>query len=198
MLYIITFDKNNLIFSKRKLIFYPYPIVFYKIIRYSRLYKLLEPIDILLGKILEKFPIKTNFDFKLFMRHPVNLELFLNGHIEYDITRIILKVISEGALCIDVGAHCGYYTILFSKIVKEKGLVISFEPDKNNLSFLIRNIKYNRCNNVRIYPYAVSDKDSFAILSIDKKTGLDSYIIEATKSKTTSKNIEIRTIIILK
>jgi FkbM family methyltransferase len=184
--------KINLILSKRKLIFFPF--LFYKIIRYSRLYKLLEPFDLLLGKILEKFPIKTNFDFKLFMRHPVNLELFLNGHIEYDTTRIILKVISEGALCIDVGAHCGYYTILFSKMVKEKGLVISFEPDKNNLSFLIRNVKYNRCNNVRIYPYAVSDNEGFAILSIDKKTGLDSYIIETTKSEVTSNNIEIRTI----
>jgi len=184
--------KINLILSKRKLIFFPF--IFYRIIRYSRLYKVLEPIDLLLGKVLEKFPIKTNFDFKLFMRHPVNLELFLNGYIEYDITRIILKVISEGDLCVDVGAHCGYYTILFSKTVKEKGLVISFEPDKNNLSFLIRNIKYNRCKNVRIYPYAVSDNDGFAILSVDKKTGLDSYIIEATKSKASSKNIEIRTI----
>jgi len=106
----------------------------------------------LLGKILEKFPIKTNFDFKLYMRHPVNLELFLNGHIEYDITRIILKVIREGVLCIDVGAHCGYYTILFSKIVKEKGLVISFEPHKNNLSFLIRNVKYNRCKMLEFIP----------------------------------------------
>ena len=142
--------KINLVLSKRKLIFFPF--LFYKIIRYSRLYKLLEPIDILLGKILEKFPIKTNFDFKLYMRHPVNLELFLNGHIEYDITRIILKVIREGVLCIDVGAHCGYYTILFSKIVKEKGLVISLEPHKNNLSFLIRNVKYNRCKMLEFIP----------------------------------------------
>lgn len=182
--------KSNLIFNKRNLVFYP--LVFYNIVRYSRLYKLLEPIDILLAKILEKIPIQTNFDFKLFMRYPVSLELFLNGFIEYDITAIMLKIIKEGELCIDIGAHCGYYTILFSKMVKEKGLVISFEPDKNNLSFLIRNVKYNKCNNVKIYPYAVSDNDSFAILSEDKKTGLDSYIIEKTKSN--SKYTKIRTI----
>jgi hypothetical protein len=129
----------------------------------------LEPIDLLIGKIFEKFPIKTIFNFKLFIRHPLNLYLLLNGYHEYDITIITLNLLKEGQLCIDVGANCGYYTILFSKIVKEKGLVISFEPDKNNLYFLIRNVKYNRCSNVRIYPYVVSDKDSSAILSIDKK-----------------------------
>jgi len=131
--------KSNLIFNKRKCVFSP--LVFYNIVRYSRLYKLLEPIDILLAKILEKIPIQTNFDFKLFMRYPVSLELLLNGFIEYELTAIMLKIIKEGELCIDIGAHCGYYTILFSKMVKEKGLVISFEPDKNNLSFLIRNVK---------------------------------------------------------
>jgi FkbM family methyltransferase len=184
--------KSNLIFSKRKPILIPF--VFYMIIRYSRLFKLLEPIDILLGKVFEKFPIKTNLNFELFMRYPTNLELFLNGYYEYETTKIVLKVLKEGELCIDVGANCGYYTILFSKIVKEKGSVLSFEPDKNNLFFLIRNVEYNRCNNVRIYPYAVSDSDGFAILYIDKKGGGDSHIIESTESKINNENIEIRTI----
>jgi len=53
-------------------------------------------------------------------------------------------------------------------------------------------LKYNKCNNVKIYPYAVSDNDGFAILFEDKKTGLDSYIIEKTKSN--SKYTKIRTI----
>jgi|GEM_PF-2515989 len=182
--------KSNLIFNKRSIVFFP--LVFYSIVQYSRFYKLLKPIDIVLVKILEKMPISTNFDFKLFMRCPVNLELLLKGFCEYEITAIMLKIIKEGELCIDIGAYCGYYTILFSKMVKEKGLVISFEPDKNNLSFLIRNVKYNKCNNVKIYPYAVSDNDGFAILCEDKKTGLDSYIIEKTKGN--SKYTKIRTI----
>jgi len=96
------------------------PLVFYNIVRYSRLYKLLEPIDILLAKILEKIPIQTNFNFKLFMRYPLSLELLLNGFIEYELTAIMLKIIKEGELCIDIGAHCGYYTILFSKNGKKK------------------------------------------------------------------------------
>jgi predicted methyltransferase len=41
----------------------------------------------------------------------------LNGYHEYDITIITLNLLKEGQLCIDVGANCGYYTILFSKIV---------------------------------------------------------------------------------
>lgn len=171
-----------------------FPLYLYARIRHTRFIKLLEPIDLLIGKIFEKFPIKTIFNFKLFIRHPLNLYLLLNGYHEYDITIITLNLLKEGQLCIDVGANCGYYTILFSKIVKEKGLVISFEPDKNNLYFLIRNVKYNRCSNVRIYPYAVSDKDSSAILSIDKKTGFDSYIIEETKSNINSKILMVKTI----
>jgi FkbM family methyltransferase len=162
--------------------------------RHARLIKLLGPIDLLVGRIFEKFPIKTNFNFKLFMRHPLNLYLLLNGYHERDITAIVLNILKEGDLCIDVGAHCGYYTLLFSKIVKEKGMVISFEPDKNNLSLLIRNVKLNKCNNVKIYPYAVSDNDSFAILSVDEKTGFDSYIMEATKSNIDSKISMVKTI----
>jgi FkbM family methyltransferase len=176
----------------RKLILFP--IYFYAAIRHTRLIKLLGPVDLLIGKIFERFPIKTNFNFKLFMRHPLNLYLLLNGYHERDITVIVLNILKEGDLCIDVGAHCGYYTLLFSKIVKEKGVVISFEPDKNNLSLLIRNVKLNKCNNVKIYPYAVSDNDSFAILSVDEKTGFDSYIMEATKSNIDSKISMVKTI----
>jgi FkbM family methyltransferase len=128
------------------------------------------------------------------MRHPLNLYLLLNGYHECDVTVIILNILKEGDLCIDVGAHCGYYTLLFSKIVKEKGKVISFEPDKNNLSLLIRNVKLNKCNNVKIYPYAISDNDSFAILSVDEKTGFDSYIMETTKSNIDSKISMVKTI----
>jgi FkbM family methyltransferase len=121
------------------------------------------------------------------MRHPLNLYLLLNGYHERDITAIVMSILKEGDLCIDVGAHCGYYTLLFSKIVKDKGLVISFEPDK-------KNVKLNKCNNVKIYPYAVSDNDSFAILSVDEKTGFDSYIMEATKSNINSKISMVKTI----
>jgi FkbM family methyltransferase len=128
------------------------------------------------------------------MRYPTNLDLFLYGYYEYEITKVVSNVLKEGGLCIDVGANCGYYTILFSKIVKEKGSVLSFEPDKNNLFFLIKNVKYNNCNNVRIYPYAVSDSDGFAILCIDKMGGGDSHIIESTESKNNNENIKIRTI----
>lgn len=53
------------------------------------------------------------------------------------------KFIKKGDVVIDVGAHTGYYTLIFAKLVGEKGKVFAFEPDARNFKFLKRNIGLN-------------------------------------------------------
>lgn len=56
---------------------------------------------------------------------------------------------------IDVGAHIGYYTILFAKCVGPTGQVISLEPFPANFALLQKNIELNDMSQVRAFHEAV-------------------------------------------
>jgi FkbM family methyltransferase len=58
----------------------------------------------------------------------------------------------------DVGAHAGYFTLLFSRAVGPSGTVFAFEPDPSNLARLHRNLALNVSTNVRVIPSAVTDR----------------------------------------
>jgi FkbM family methyltransferase len=64
-------------------------------------------------------------------------------------------------VAVDVGAHVGYYTRLFSELVGPEGLVVAVEPDPQNLSFLRRNL---RGSQVRLFPVAVGREEGEADL----------------------------------
>jgi FkbM family methyltransferase len=67
--------------------------------------------------------------------------------------------IPPGAIVFDVGAHVGFYTLLFARLVGSTGRVIAFEPSTRNLQFLRRHVKLNHIGNVEIIEAAVSDSD---------------------------------------
>ncbi len=69
---------------------------------------------------------------------------------------------------IDIGANIGYYSLIFSKLAGSKGVVLSFEPERDNLSLLKKNLLYNHCNNVKIYDCALADVVGKANLSLYK------------------------------
>ncbi len=67
-------------------------------------------------------------------------------------------VIRPGWTVFDVGAHVGFYTILASLLVGNKGAVFSFEPLLQNIHFLGKHITLNRLNNVTVIEAAVGRK----------------------------------------
>jgi FkbM family methyltransferase len=68
-----------------------------------------------------------------------------------------LSSIRKGATVVDVGANIGLVSILLSKRFSAKK-IISFEPNTNNQRFIARNISENRCENIELKRFAVSDK----------------------------------------
>src|SRR4051812_21163462 len=58
----------------------------------------------------------------------VSTGLYLNGCFEPDDTKGLIECLNEGDTFIDIGAHIGYYSIIASGLVAEKGRVICFEP----------------------------------------------------------------------
>ena len=86
-------------------------------------------------------------------------------------TKIVTSMLSAGQNAIDIGANIGYYTLLFSKLVGEKGKVFSFEPEQRNLSILRANVLLNNLTNVIFENKAISNSEgsSFLYLSADNK-----------------------------
>jgi protein-L-isoaspartate O-methyltransferase len=82
------------------------------------------------------------------------------------------RVIKPGMTVFDIGAHVGFYTLLFSTSVGSNGRVFAFEPFAENVSYLLRHIKKNNCRNITACQAAVSDKSRLTKFTI----GLSSSI----------------------
>ena len=72
------------------------------------------------------------------------------------------RMIRPGMTVVDVGAHMGYYTRLFSTLVGPRGRVIALEPHPGNFELLRFNTRH--CPNVTILAVAASDHDGEATL----------------------------------
>lgn len=77
--------------------------------------------------------------------------------------------LKEGDVIIDCGAHLGTLSIVASKKVGQKGTVIALEPHPRTFSYLARNSKDNRCENITCINKAISDKEGKAFMT-------DSYV----------------------
>jgi FkbM family methyltransferase len=80
---------------------------------------------------------------------------FVYGTWEPNVVRAVTTSVKPGMRVVDIGAHIGYYTLLFAKGVGSSGRVVSFEPVPANFALLRENIQINRLQNVQAFPEAV-------------------------------------------
>jgi FkbM family methyltransferase len=111
------------------------------------------------------FPTKFSWDWKLEM---------LLGLYEKETVAVFKKIIRPGMTVVDIGAHIGYYTSLFAKLVGPQGRVYAFEADSDNFNILKKNTE--RLHNVVLVPQAVSDHDGFVKFYKTNNTGCHSII----------------------
>jgi FkbM family methyltransferase len=78
---------------------------------------------------------------------------------EPHVTSQLRSLLKPGCVFIDVGANVGYFTLLAASLVGAQGKVIAFEPNPANCDLLSCSIEENGFENVRLYPYAVADRE---------------------------------------
>ncbi|MCC0036581.1 MAG: FkbM family methyltransferase [Hoeflea sp.] len=117
----------------------------------------------------------------------VGRTLFKTGHYERAVsTWLCNRFKGGGGVFIDVGANLGYYSCLFGKLAGEKGLVLSIEPEPQNLDLLRRNVQNNSVENiVKILPVAVGASEGVLTLNIYKNSnrGRHSFIAQGSGNK---------------
>ncbi len=76
-------------------------------------------------------------------------------------TEVMLSLVRPMDVIVDIGAHIGYYTLLFSKITGKGGKVIAFEPGQSSFMILKENVRINNyTDRVVTVNKAVSSEDN--------------------------------------
>jgi len=94
-------------------------------------------------KIAYRVKGKTFWGDEMFLVYPefVSLSIIREGFYEEGLTRMVLKYLKPNMIFCDIGAHFGYYSLLASRIVGERGHVHSFEPTPSTFFMLLLNSK---------------------------------------------------------
>jgi FkbM family methyltransferase len=95
------------------------------------------------------------------LKIPFLYEVFVEKHLRIS-KKLIEKYKSQKfRIFIDIGAGDGFYSFYFAK---KSYFVISFEPDIRNFSFIERIIRIFKIRNIRVFPLAITDRNSFSCL----------------------------------
>lgn len=125
--------------------------------------------------------IYTNYGIKMYLDPNdtiVSKSLNLNLIWEKEETEFLRNVVKEGMNVVDIGANIGYFSLLFSKWVGDKGKVYSFEPDPFNFDLLLKNSHANRSENISCFQKAISNHNDHASLFLSKKNKGDHRIFD--------------------
>ncbi|MFA6322230.1 MAG: FkbM family methyltransferase [Candidatus Buchananbacteria bacterium] len=119
------------------------------------------------------FPVKYAWDWKL--------EMLLKRY-EADTVKVFKNIIKPGMTVIDIGAHIGYYTKLFAKLVGRKGHVYAFEASEDNFNILKKNV--SRFPQVKLFNQAVTDHvGTVDFYLVSNRTGCHSVVFSSASTK---------------
>ena len=106
----------------------------------------------------------------------ISWSIICKGTWEPDESRVLGHLLRPGDVAIDIGAHVGWYTMLFANRVGENGKVIAFEPAPENFSLLKMNVSLNDKRNVRVENVALGDRAGEVALACDGDNFGDHYV----------------------
>lgn len=109
------------------------------------------------GKLVKA---KTYFESEMKLVLPAGTDIYLTGCKSHDseirLAKFLMNTLKSGDTLFDVGAHFGYFSLLGSKLVGEKGMVFSFEASQSTFEILKENTQQEA--NIEILNRAVSNE----------------------------------------
>ncbi|MEU7229200.1 FkbM family methyltransferase [Streptomyces chrestomyceticus] len=113
--------------------------------------------------------------------------IYLFGVWEPHLTRWLERRLRPGDVFVDVGANIGYYSLLASRLVGEKGTVVALEASPDFHRVLRKQVAINGCENVRAVNAAISDREEMLtfILASSHNMGANSIVPYAGEAEST-------------
>ncbi|HMK94377.1 MAG TPA: FkbM family methyltransferase [Candidatus Limnocylindrales bacterium] len=140
------------------------------------------------GKIIpEKSIVEVN-DSKMLLypkKGAIYEDLFLYKKREPLCTDYLIHagVLKEGDTVLDIGANIGYYVLIESQLVGEKGKVYAVEPVCSNFESLEKNVQLNNLKNVSTFQLAFGEKDARSEIYVSNKSNWCAMNKDATGGK---------------
>jgi FkbM family methyltransferase len=83
---------------------------------------------------------------------------------EPGVTAALERLVRPGDVCLDLGAHVGYFTLLMARLAGPDGRVTAFEASDENARVVRRNIRLNRLDShVSVEQAIVTDRSREAV-----------------------------------
>lgn len=118
---------------------------------------------------------RLGINYQLDRKELVAREIYFRTY-EPNETRLMIKIVQPGWVCLDVGANIGYYSLLLAKL---GAAVHAFEPSPQNLIRLRRNISLNPSFNIAVHESAISDFCGSAPFTMTSDNAGASYLGKA-------------------
>lgn len=112
----------------------------------------------------------------------IHKQLILDGVREKKSTEIMRRFIQPDDVILELGANIGYYVLIESTILSDKGYIYAVEPCPESAELLKKNVALNNVKNMEIYTMAISSKKGSAKLYIGKACNLHSLISSSDAS----------------
>ncbi len=106
----------------------------------------------------------------------ISKDLALDGTREPESTALVKKEIKKGDTVVDIGANIGYYTLLESRLVGNKGKVYAIEPIDKNTNSLTSNIELNKYTNIDVFRIAIGEKHKIEKMYIAEHSNWNSFV----------------------
>jgi len=102
-----------------------------------------------------------------------SLRLRSRGIHEPGVTRLVREKIKPGDVVLDIGAHIGYYTLIFAELVGPEGEVTAIEPNLATLTILRQNVLLNGYDGVIFSHCAAWNETAYLPLWLNSKNKAD-------------------------
>lgn len=96
---------------------------------------------------------------------------YLSGSNEIPVQQAIRDHLRAGDTFYDIGANVGFFSVIGSRLVGERGRVYAFEPVATNAKLIARNCALNRIANVAIFQKAIGERTGKAELILARCAG---------------------------
>ncbi|MHB8428454.1 MAG: FkbM family methyltransferase [Acidiferrobacterales bacterium] len=93
------------------------------------------------------------------------------GIYEPEVRRTVEEHVKEGMVAVDIGAQCGYYSLMLATQVGPRGKVIAIEPRPASIELVRRNIAQNGFSNV-VQVLHTAASDSRGTLTMYETSGM--------------------------